>query len=47
MEQPVEETQDQIADGTQEVQQEQIAEPVPIAEPQPLRRSGREKNQLS
>ena len=43
MEQPIEETQDQIADGTQEVQQEQIAEPVPIAEPQPLRRSTRER----
>ena len=35
----VEPPQDQTADGTQEAQQEHIAEPVPIAEPQPLRRS--------
>ena len=36
---PVEQPQDQTANGTQEAQQEHIAEPVPIAEPQPLRRS--------
>jgi len=34
----VEPPQDQTADGTQEAQQEHIAEPIPIAEPQPLRR---------
>jgi len=40
---PIEQPQDQTANGTQEAQQEHIAEPVPIAEPQPLRRSTRER----
>ena len=40
---PVEQPQDQTANGTQEAQQEHIAEPVPIAEPQPLRRSTQER----
>ena len=40
---PVEQPQDQTANGTQEAQQEHIAEPVPITEPQPLRRSTRER----
>ena len=35
---PVEQPQDQTANATQEAQQEHIAEPIPIAEPQPLRR---------
>lgn len=40
---PIEQPQDQAADGTQEAHQEQVAEPVPVVEPQPLRRSGRER----
>ena len=43
MAKPVEQPQDQTADGTQEAQQGQIVESVPVAEPQPLRRSTRER----
>ena len=39
----VEQPQDQTANWTQEAHQEHIAEPVPIAEPQPLRRLTRER----
>jgi len=42
VEEPAEEIQDQTTDGTSEVQQEQVVEPAPIVEPQPLRRSTRE-----
>jgi hypothetical protein len=43
VEEPAQETQDRTADGIQEAQQEQIAEPGPVLEPQPLRRSTRER----
>jgi hypothetical protein len=42
MEEPVEEVQDQTVVGAQEAHQEDIAEPVPIVEPQPLRIGTRE-----
>ena len=46
MAKPVEQPQDQTADGTQEAQQEQIVESIPVTEPQPLRRSTRERKTI-
>jgi len=43
VEESAEEMQDQTTNGTQEVQQEQVAEPVPVVDSQPLRRSTRER----
>jgi len=43
VEESAEEMQDQTTNETQEVQQEQVAEPVPVVDSQPLRRSTRER----
>ena len=43
VEESAEEMQDQTTNGTQQVQQEQVAEPVPVVDSQPLRRSTRER----
>jgi hypothetical protein len=43
LEEPTEEVQDQTTVEAQVAQQEAVAEPIQIAEPQPLRRSTRER----
>ena len=43
VEESAEEMQDQTTNETQEVQQEQVTEPVPVVDSQPLRRSTRER----